>query len=198
VWEILRKYRGVLVFVLMLLPIGVGGAQNLFSAVANDWHASANTVALANGVLSGIISMIGCVLGGILCDRMDRKTAYCVFGLVAAACAVIMALAPHTETMYVLGTGLYNLTIGFCYAAFGAVVLESIGGGAAATKYNVLAGISNIPIFYQTKLDGYGYHWGANGMLYTDAVAGVLGVAAFAIAALFMRGAFPRWAAAPA
>ncbi len=33
-WEVIRKRPGALAFFIMLLPIGVGSAQNLFSAIA--------------------------------------------------------------------------------------------------------------------------------------------------------------------
>ena len=51
-----------------------------------------------------------------------------------------------TQVMFVVFTSLYAFVLGLCYAAFGAVTLETIGTGAAATKYNIIAGISNIPI----------------------------------------------------
>jgi MFS transporter, PAT family, beta-lactamase induction signal transducer AmpG len=199
VWEILRKHNGALAFFIMLLPIGVGSAQNLFSAIAGDWRASANTVALVTGIFSGVVSMIGCIAGGIICDKMDRKLAYCVFGVGLAVVAAVFALAPRTEAMFVVFTSLYNFVTGFCYAAFGAVVLESIGAGAAATKYNVLAGISNAPIAYQTLIDGWGHDkWGANGLLYADAICGVAGVVLYLTVAIASRRLFPRWASAPA
>ena len=148
----------------MLLPIGVGAAQNLFSAIAGDWHASANTVALATGILSGVISMVGCVAGGGVADKMDRKTAYCLFALVLAV------------------------------AAAGMAVLESIGTGAAATTYNVLAGISNFPIAYQTVTDGRGHDlWGSNGLLYVDALCGVIAVAVYFSVAFSTRRLLPRF-----
>jgi MFS family permease len=197
IWEIIRKRAGALAFFIMLLPIGVGSAQNLFSAIANDWHASANTVALVTGMLSGVISMVGCIAGGVICDKMDRKTAYCVFGVLLAVCAAGMAVAPRTEWMFVTFTSLYNFTMGFCYAAFGAVVLESIGTGAAATKYNLLAAFSNGPILYQTLIDGWGdKYWGTNGLLYADALCGVAGVALYIAVAIATRRLFPRWTAA--
>src|SRR2546423_1015835 len=82
----------------------------------------------------------------------------------AEVVAALMALAPRTEMMFVAFTCVYAFVMGFCYAAFGAVVLEAIGAGAAATKYNLLAGISNAPIIYQTMIDGWGHdRWGASG-----------------------------------
>jgi len=196
VWDFLRRYNGALVFFIMLVPIGVGSAQNLFSAIARDWHASADTVALTSGLLSGVVSIFGSLAGGVICDKMNRKWAYCLFGVGLALCAILMAVAPRTEIMYAVMTTLYNFTMGICYAAFGALVLESIGTGAAATKYNVLAGVSNLPILYQTVIDGWGYkQGGADGLLYTDALSGVLGVALVVAVALAAKWLFPRWAA---
>ncbi|HEY3637170.1 MAG TPA: ethanolamine utilization protein EutH, partial [Rhizomicrobium sp.] len=194
-WSLLTTIRGALVFFLMLLPIGVGAAQNLWSAVAGDWHASADAVALANGVLSGVVSIVGCLIGGWISDLIDRKTAYCLFGLVLAAATVAMALAPRTEAMFVIFVLLYAFITGFCYAAFAAVVFETIGKGAAGTKSNLLSGISNVPLIYLGIVDGMGHdRWGANGLLYTDAAVGVAGVALFigvALAANMMRSTAP-------
>jgi MFS family permease len=196
-WEVVRTRMGFLALFIMLLPIGVGAAQNLWSAVANDWHASADAVALVNGVLGGVISMFGCVAGGFLSDHMDRKAAYCVFGIVLAAVVVLMALAPRTQAMFVIFTCVYAFVLGFCYAAFGAVVLETIGAGAAATKYNLLAGISNAPIAYQTVIDGWGHdRWGSAGMLYIEALCGVAAVALYAGVAIVTRQRFAREAPA--
>lgn len=194
-WELLRTVRGGLVFFLMLLPIGVGAAQLLWSAVASDWHASADAVALANGAFSGVASILGCLIGGWICDLIDRKMAFLLFGLVIAAGAIAMAVAPRTQAMFVSFVLLYALLLGFCYAAFGAVVFETIGKGAAATKYNVLSGISNLPLIYAGIFDGWAHdRWGSSGLLYTDAALGVAGVALFMGVALMtriMRSALP-------
>jgi len=187
-WALLSTSRGGLVFFLMLLPIGVGAAQNLWSAVANDWHASADAVAVVNGVLGGIVAMAGCFIGGWICDKIDRKTAYILFGLVIAAVTVAMALAPRTQTMFVVFVLLYALLSGVCYAGYAAVVFETIGKGAAATKANVLSGISNVPLIYAGIFDGWGHdRWGSNGLLYTDAVLGVIGILVFISVALMVR-----------
>lgn len=191
--DLLRSRLGFLALFIMLLPIGVGAASNLWAAVAGDWHASADTVALVNGVLGGAISMVGSVAGGFICDRMDRKTAYCVFGIVVAVVATVMALVPRTEPMFILFTSVYAFGMGFSFAAFGAVVLEAIGTGAAATKYNVFAGIANFPIQYQTVIDGWAQtRWGSAGMLYADALGGVACVALYLIVAVLTRGRFRR------
>ena len=192
-WRVARTRAGILALLICFLPIGSGAASNLWSAVADDWHASANTVALATGVFSGIVSALGCLAGGYGSDRMDRKTAYALYGLLMAICTVAMALAPRTEAMYVVFTLMYAFIQGLTYAGFTAVVLETIGLGAAATKYNVYASLSNMPIAYMTLVDGWAHtRWGAAGLLNTEAAIGVLGIAVFvAVAMALPRRALP-------
>ena len=181
---------GVLALVLCVLPIGTGAASGLWSAVAGEWRASADTVALVSGVLGGIIYAAGCLMGGWLCDRMDRKTAYVWFGIFQAAAAVAMALLPRNPAMFVLWSSVYAFITGFTYAAFSAFVLEAIGRGAAATKYSALASLSNVPIYYMTNVDGWAHDlWGSNGMLFTEAVLGVVGAVIFvALTKILWRG----------
>jgi PAT family beta-lactamase induction signal transducer AmpG len=185
VWSMIRSRAGILVIILMLLPIGTGAAQNLWSAVAGDWHAGSGTVELANGALAGLVSIPGCLIGGWICDRIDRRLAYCLFGLAAGAAVALMALAPRTPAMYAV-------VIGACYTAYSAVVLETIGQGAAATKFNFMASISNMPIAAFIALEG-GWHdkGGASMMLYGEALAGVVSVLAFGALAAVWRARRP-------
>jgi hypothetical protein len=91
-----------------------------------------------------------------------------------------MALSPRTQATFVIFTCLYAFILGLSYAAFGAVSLEAIGTGAAATKYNLVACISNIPIAYQTLIDGWAQaRWGSGGMLYVEAACSVAAVAIY-------------------
>ena len=132
------------------------------------------------GVAGGLVSAVGCLVGGWLCDRMDRKTAYAIYGVLQAGCAVAMAIAPRSPAMYVLFTSLYSLITGLTYAGFSAVVLEAMGLGAAATKYSVFASLSNTPIWYMTLVDGWAQaRWGSAGMLETEAVCCLLGLGLF-------------------
>jgi MFS transporter, PAT family, beta-lactamase induction signal transducer AmpG len=187
-WTVARSWGGFLALLIVFLPIGTGAASNLWSAVADDWHATAETVALVNGVLGGIVSAIGCIVGGYLCDRMDRKTAYVLYGVIQALCAVAMAVAPRTEPTYIVFTTVYWFITGLTYAGFSAVVLEAIGLGAAATKYNVFASLSNMPIAYMTLVDGWAHtRWGAGGMLHTEAAMGVASVLVFVAVAAMVR-----------
>jgi hypothetical protein len=72
---------------------------------------------------------------------------------------------------------------GLCFAGFSAVTLEAIGLGAAATKYNLFASLSNMPIAYMTALEGWAHtQWGANGFLYLEAALGVASLLVFSAA----------------
>ena len=183
-WENARSRIGYLGLLICFLPIGSGAAGNLWSAVSSDWHASADTVALVNGVLGGMVAAVGSVIGGYLCDRMDRKFAYLLFGMFLAAVALAMAALSRTETMFIVFTLAYAFVQGFNYASFAAVVLEAIGRGAAATKYNLYASLSNIPILYVGLIDGWAHaKWGSTGFLFADALTGIAAVALFYIVA---------------
>lgn len=188
-WQVARSRMGLLALILCVLPIGSGAASGLWSAVASDWSASANTVAVATGVLGGIVSALGCLAGGWICDRMNRKAAYAAYGVLQALCALAMAAAPRSETMYVFFTLLYAFITGLTFAGFTAFVLEAMGKGAAATKYNVYASLSNTPIYYMTRIDGWAHgRWGAGGMLKTEAAFGAVGLVAFLGVAALLTG----------
>jgi len=198
-WELLKSRVGLLALMICLLPIGSGAAQNLWSPIADEWHASANVVAFVTGAMSGLISAAGCLVGGWLCDRMDRRTAYCLFGFALVFAAIGMALCPRTSNQFIFWTSAYAFVVGLCYAGYCAVVLEAIGQTAAATKFSFLSGVSNSPIMVMTFIDGAAQtRWGTNGMLWTDALCGVLGLIVFAALAVATRRAerAPRLAGA--
>lgn len=191
-WGVARSRIGFLALFLCFLPIGSGAASNLWSAVAPDWSASADTVALVTGVIGGILSAVGCLVGGWFCDRLDRKTCYVIYGVMQAACATGMALAPRTQSMYVVWTSLYGVITGLTYAGFSAFVLEAMGTGAAATKYNVFASLSNFPIYYMTRVDGWAYtRWGPGGMLNTEAAICIAGMVLFYVVVAAVRQVKP-------
>jgi len=192
-WQVVRSRPGMLALLIVFLPLSTGAASNLWAAVADDWHASAETVALVTGVLGGIFSATGCLVGGFACDRMNRKSAYVLYGVLQASCAVAMALAPRTEAMYILFTLLYALITGLTYAGFSAVVLEAIGLGAAATKYNVFASLSNMPIAYMVVVEGWAHErFGAAAMLYAEAAFAVAALLVFVSAAWLLARRSPR------
>ncbi len=176
IWNLLKSRMGFLALILCFLPIGSGAASNLWSSISKDWSASANTVALTVGVVGGILSAIGCLAGGWICDLMDRKKAYILFGMIQALCALSMAFSPKTQLMFIIWTSLYAVSTGLTFAGFSAFVLEAIGKGAAATKYNVFASLSNAPIYYMIFIDEWAHiKWGAFGMLTAEVIMALLG-----------------------
>lgn len=191
--KVVFSRAGFLALFICFMPIGSGAASGLWSAVAGEWKASANTVALVTGVFAGVIMMAGCLIGGWMCDRMNRKGSYALYGILQAGTAVGMAFAPRTELMYIVWTSIYALVTGFTYAAFTAVVLEAIGHGAAATKYSTFAALSNVPIGYMTRIDGWAdTKWHGRGMLLAEAAVAMAGLVVF----LLVLGAMtwvPRW-----
>ncbi|MGH8150119.1 MAG: MFS transporter [Steroidobacteraceae bacterium] len=185
-WHVLRARSGYLALLVVFLPMSTCAAMNLWSAVAADWHASEGIVALVNGVLGGVVSAAGCLAGGYVCDRFDRKAVYLAYGLLQALCAAAMAAGPRTAGAFAAFTLLYAFISGLTYAAFSAVTLEAIGLGAAATKYNVYASLSNIPLSYMTVIEGWAHgRWGAGGFLVLEAVVGVASLMVFGGAAAF-------------
>jgi MFS family permease len=189
-WGVMRSRMGALAIIICFLPIGTGAAANLWGVVADDWHASADTVALVNGALSGVVAALGCFTGGWICDRVDRKACYCIFGVLQLIVAAIMAYSTRTSPQFVFWTTVYAFIQGLTYAGFTAVVLEAIGRTAAATKYSLLASLSNMPIGYVTYIDGVANHaWGSTGMLLAEAAVGLGGVIVFLLIAYFARSA---------
>lgn len=171
VWQTIKTKMGLLGLIIVLLPTGTCAASSLFAAFAKDWDASADVVALVTGVIGGLITGLGSLAGGWICDKISRKLSYLLFGLLQGACAVGMAFFPHTSQMYILWTLLYSITAGMAYSAYNAVTLEAIGKGAAATKFEVYASVSNAPIYMMTFIEGVIYtKFGANGLLNTEAL----------------------------
>lgn len=189
---IVRSRTGLLAMVLCSVPVGSAAASALFAAMADRWNTSADSVALFTGLLAGVAAAIGSLAGGWLSDRMDRKIAYAAAGLFLAIVGVAMYLGPRNEAAYGIFTLAYQFGSGVAYGAFTGFVLEVIGRGAAATKYNALASLSNIPIWYMTRLDGWAAErWSPGLMLLVDAASEVLGIVIFLSAAYLLLGRIP-------
>src|SRR5947208_5169447 len=113
--------------VLVCSPIGAGAMNNLWSAVAPDWSATADQVALVSGVLNGVVSAVGCVIGGWVADRLGRWWSYFGSGILMALVAIIVAVTARTPNAFTVGVLTYALSCGMAYAAFSAIVLLAIG-----------------------------------------------------------------------
>ena len=192
VWSMARSRLGLLAMVLLLVPCGTGAAANLWAAVAVDWRASADVVAVVTGATGGVVSIAGCFVAGRFCDLRDRKYCYVISATSMALCAILMAAAPRSPAMFVFFTLLYALTNGFVYAAFGAVMLEAIGRGAAATKGPILHSFTNVPVVLMTMVDGWAQtRWGSGAMLIVEGVIGIAAIAGFYLFAYATRPRLP-------
>ena len=172
--DMVRSAVPLFTIVLVMSPIGAGAMNNLWSAVAPDWGAGPDAVALVTGILNGVVSAIGCVMGGWVADRLGRWWAYFGSGVAIAAVAILMALAPRTPGCFTIGVLVYALFCGMAYAAFSAVVLLAIGRGAASTKYATLSSLGNVPIVYMTASNGWVHdRFGTASMLHSEALVAI-------------------------
>ncbi len=192
--------RGIVALTLCFLPIGSAAAQGIFSGqIATDWGASAELVATTSGLAAGVVATFGCIFGGWLSDKAGRRMAYMIGGAILAAIAAGMALAPKNPTTYAIFTLAYQAGGGIAYGTFTGFVLDVIGKGAAATKYNLLASLSNIPILYMTKVDGWAStEYGPLNMLFVDAGSEIAGIAVFVLVLLIVRPGKEKLPEAPA
>jgi PAT family beta-lactamase induction signal transducer AmpG len=179
----LKVPLSLFVIMLILLPIGTGAASNLFSAIAADWKTDADTVALVTGVLSGLISVVGCIIGGFVADRWGNWVAYLGSGTLCALVTIIMAALPYHPVVYIGGVLAYSFALGLLNAAFSSVLLFAIGKKNAATKYSLLSSIGNLPVVYMTTFDGWAHdRHNSKYMLVAEGVVGIVFVVIVLIA----------------
>jgi MFS family permease len=169
--EMLRSRPVLFVVVLVCTPVGIGAASRLWSAVAPDWSATPDTVALVTGVLSALVSAVGSVTGGAIAVRFGRWWAFFGAGALMALVALVMAASPRTPGVYVVGVLFYSFTLGLATAGFLSVVLHAIGRGAASTKFSIFWSLGNVPTVYMIAFNGWMHdHFGAPGMLAGEAL----------------------------
>ena len=167
---------GILSIALCMVPIGSGGALNLFSVIASDWGASEDVVAIANSFGAGGAAIVGSLTGGYLATKIDKRKAYALSGVILALFTFAMAAGPRTWLAYSIGVLAYNFALGMCYATFSAFVLDIIGHTGGATKYNMFASLANMPIYAMTLLDGWvATEYGRTTMLWVDGMSGIVG-----------------------
>ena len=125
---------------------------------------------------------------------MRPGQAYCLFGLLTGAVAVAMAWWARTPAAFVVFTLAYSAFVGCGYAAYSAIVLEAIGQRSAATNFNLMSAISNVPIALMTTFDGWSHdRFGTSAMLYGELALPAATIAAFAV---FVIATKPRTARA--
>ena len=177
VFAMLKVPITLFVIILITFPIGSGGAGSLWAAIAQEWKIDADMVALVTGILSGVVSVIGCILGGIIVDRWGIWKAYLGAGAVCAFITLIIALMPLQPAVYIGGVLVYTFGIGLINAAFTAVILFAIGKRNVVTKFSLLVSLGNLPNVYMTAFDGWIHDkYNSRYMLLAEAAIGILSV----------------------
>ena len=88
--------------------------------------------------------------------------------------------------------------VGCGFAAYTAIVLQAIGQRSAATNFNLMAALANVPIAVMTTFDGWVHdRFGTTAMLYGELLLPAAAIAAFALFVAATRRA-PRAAVASA
>jgi MFS transporter, PAT family, beta-lactamase induction signal transducer AmpG len=192
VGRVIRSRPGWTGILFCLSPVGTAALVNLFTGMARDFRIADDdpTVKMVNGAGGAVLTAIGALAGGYLCDRMNRRLAYLLSGALTAACGLAMAAFPLDRTNYIVGVSSYLLISGFCYAAFSAVVLEAIGraGDAASTQYTLFSSAGNAAIAYVGKLDTvWSGRFGPKAPLGADALLNLAGIGLLTLMLLRLR-----------
>jgi MFS transporter, PAT family, beta-lactamase induction signal transducer AmpG len=169
--------------ILLAAPIGAGAAQGLLPAIASHYGVGGSGVMWINGVAGGLVLALGSLCGVLVPGDWDRRLTYAGAGLTNAFAAMVLLAVSH-PSVYLVGTVLYLLTLGFCFARFTALVVEVLGASekGASTRYSLFVSIGNAPIAYMLWFDSIGYkHWGTHGLLWTDAGGNLLMFALVAV-----------------
>ena len=195
VWATISTRSGLLGLLICVLPIGAAATEGLWSSVASEWHVGGDTVALVTGLLTSVTMAVGCLLGGWACDRVNPRYFTLLTAMAAGIVLVGMAYAPRTPAMFVGFTLLYTLMNGLCTAAGVTFIMEAIGQGAAATKFNIFVSLSNAPGYLMTFALGYAYtRFGSVGMLNTEFIFGVGSLVLYLLLQrVALRGRTPGW-----
>jgi PAT family beta-lactamase induction signal transducer AmpG len=178
------KWQAVPVLLMLCAPYGSGVAQSLLSGMAPDYGVSVDQVAWMNGAVGGLLMGAGALLIGFVKLPADLRPSYSILGLVNALTLGILLLGHPRPATYFLGVTLFMLTIGACYALVTALALQLLGisGKSGGSRYAIALSIANLPVWYMTKLDGWGAgRFGVKGVPATDmTVSGAAAVVALA------------------
>lgn len=179
--DMARQPRRRWVMVAFLTPIGVGGASFLWAAVASQWHAGADAVALATGLGAAAASAFGAFIYGRFIGNRDRMASFLFTAIVLVLAALLLAALPREAAYYVAGTLVYSIALGFSWTSFTALQFETVGEGAVASKTALLNALGNVPLVYMPIVLGLVHdHWSVTVMLLFEAVLTSAFIAVFA------------------
>jgi hypothetical protein len=163
--------------ILLLAPPGAGALIGLLPAIATDYQVSGASVVWINGIGGGLLMALGCLAGGWVPSRLDRRIAYALAGALNAGPAFFLALAPATHDVYMVGTVTYLFTIGFTSTVCMGLVLDVVGavGHSGSLRYSILMACSYIPIAYMSWLEGRAaYRWGFRAFPMAEAISSLV------------------------
>jgi hypothetical protein len=140
---------------LLLAPPGGGALIGLLPAIATDYGVSGSSVVWINGVGGGLLMGAGCLLG-IWMPRVDRRVAYGLAGALNAIPAFYLVFASPGYRVYLAGTVVYLITIGFTSTLSMDLVLDIVGavGKSGSLRYSILTAFGYIPTAYMTWVEG--------------------------------------------
>ena len=177
VFAMLKVPTTLFVIILLCFPIGSGAAANLWSAIAQEWKIDSDTVALVTGILSGLVSAVGCIVGGLIVDRWGVWTAYFGSGAICAFITLIIAVMPLQPIVFIGGVLVYTFGIGLIYTACTSVILFATGKKNVVTKFSLLISLANFPVIYMIAFDGWVHDkYDSRYMLLAEAAIGFLSV----------------------
>lgn len=220
--EVLWTRAGITGLLLCISPVGTAALTNYFGGIAKSYVAhdlaaqlaslppvkakalldteTSSLLAFVGGPLGQGLTALGALVGGFLCDRTNRRALYLLSGVLTAAVGVAMAVSPPTEATFTAGALTYALVTGFCYSAFTATVLETIGSDdkSAATRYSLFTAAGNVAIVYVGLIDSrFEHNHGVSGVVASDGVLNFAGVVVLGI--VFWRlGSFGKTRHKPA
>jgi MFS transporter, PAT family, beta-lactamase induction signal transducer AmpG len=176
VWRFLRTRRGVIIALLCLLPFASGIEAGLIGAIASEWRVTPDELG-AWIALSAVGTISGAMLAGWLSLRIGPWKTYLLLGWAMIAAVVVLALAPRVPVAFLVLEFVYRGLSGGGYAAILALVMTTIGKGAASTKASILWSLFNFAAVLPTMLEGRVHdHVGTTAMLLTGAALCVAGI----------------------
>ena len=190
---------GRLVVIVMPPPISEEAATGLLPAVAGEWRAGPDLVALISGAVSGVFAIPGCLAGAGICQHRSSTWTCMIFSLAFAVVEGGMALSPHTPLAFGGFLLFASILQGAAWSAIAAIAFEATPHRGAATVNSLLGSLSNVPWVGLTFLSGLAQvRLGTNGMLLAEGVLAFAAVAGYAVLTRLWRRAAPLTELAPA
>jgi len=178
------RWSSLPALLLLMSPIGSGGAISLLPGIAVDYGLSGNQVAWLNGMAGALLTAAGAMLVLLIPSRIDTRLNYTVVGIANALAIGILCVGPPRPITYLAGTTLYLLTVGACWAVFTALVLQVIGGAgkSGCGRYAIAVSLGNLPVAYMAAVDGLGAKWfGTRGLPGIDMAVSAMAAIGFLI-----------------